>query len=477
MNVVHLVVSSLFSLARRACVRKQFSTTRYYYPPDDDDKDDMASTGGKKRATSEESKSPRPSKTSKSPGRDAASTPHLLKLKGMMQKDGKDHRRIQPESNLTGLTSQFPDIGYPYSKGLVNEDTNCYRNAVLQGLFHIPAFYRYMGKLHQDCPIKSTRCFVCRLQYLCWYYWNTTGTWKGSEDHGLFCVSETLCRSIHRSMELDANAPVNLISLREGIQDGAQCDAREMLEYIIADQILAKLGPPDFVTYNDMFQLMLKTSWTCQDCGRTSDTIAPCPEIGILLPMAIAGMQDDRSLDWCLQPYFAFQRRTHCADLNCHHASRIRDPNPSGPERNVTSTILQAPEILFIHFLRFDQVWNARRHRMDEKKVFDRIKFPEQLDLSQFGAAGVSGQGLKYRLNAVVAHGGKTITRGHYIAACRTHPNDPLGDKFQVIDDDNSIASPRGGGIEDARRPLSANNQEFEPQMLMYSKIHVADGE
>ncbi|KAM3423320.1 hypothetical protein BST61_g759 [Cercospora zeina] len=58
-------------------------------------------------------------------------------------------RQVQPPYTSGGRWSEFPDVGVPTSKGLNNRANDCYRSAVLQALFHVPAFYRYMATIHR----------------------------------------------------------------------------------------------------------------------------------------------------------------------------------------------------------------------------------------------------------------------------------------------------------------------------------------
>lgn len=96
-------------------------------------------------------------------------SPSIVKRRGRLVADGT---LVIPEGVLDGHSNRFPTLNRPTSKGLWNKGRFCCRNATLQGLLHLPAFYRYLGKMHKDCKRHRQRCVVCALQYLAHAYWN-----------------------------------------------------------------------------------------------------------------------------------------------------------------------------------------------------------------------------------------------------------------------------------------------------------------
>ncbi|KAK4550862.1 hypothetical protein LTR36_000442 [Oleoguttula mirabilis] len=118
-------------------------------------------------------------------------------------------------------------------------------------------------------------------------------------------------------------------------------------------------------------------------------------------------------------------------EINCDMCNSKRG-------RQRTLTITQAPEILVIQLARlqgevFDGVY-------EEYRASDAVRYPEDLDLSQFNTAG---KPLEYRLYGVVGHAGSK-SGGHYIAAVR-HSDDA---GFSTISD-HDVTQSHGGTVQE----------------------------
>ena len=381
----------------------------------------------------------------------------LYKWDGFLVTDGQLGRQVQPDRGMEGRWSEFPDVWAPDSKGLHNRGNDCYRSAVLQALLHLPAFYRYMGVIHRNCTTHSSECLVCCVQDICHVYWNYEGTPVDDEwamiPSGINALEKSLYNEFHEALE--ANLPADFEDVKEDILSNAQSDAREFLGYLIREQIQSKKSDADGVSFDDMFELETQQAWTCTDCGRTKSDRSKTMQLGLYVPLNQEGLEDGRTLQWCLQSAFASTFRIRCDSASCRANAASTEQHSDGPERQVVTTITQAPEVLVVQFGRFDNSAN---------KIFTEMRYPEFLDLNAHREPGFVDEECIYRLDSVVAHKGFDIDGGHYVASVRSDNG------FETIDDDAEIASSLGGGFQELLKPTS-QDWEGEAFILLYSKL------
>ncbi|KAI5358273.1 putative ubiquitin specific protease, papain-like cysteine peptidase superfamily [Septoria linicola] len=419
-----------------------------------------SSRAGKKPSPSgakSRSKSPSPGPSRPSTGGVAASSgpaPRPAKSNGLLFLTPPKTRRVQPDSDLPGAINQFPDVKFPKSKGFENRAVDCYRSAVLAALFHVPGFYRYMGMLHRDCHLKGAQCLLCRLQDLCYNYYAAEDPKKAG---GVAKAPPRLYKKFHEAVEL--NLPEFYNELKQNIQVNAQSDPREFLEYLLREQIRPKQSPADSISYEQMFELETKQSWTCADCGVTrTNPSEETMHAGFYVRLQVPDARNGRSLRLFMEQseLFSANVERRCDTAQCIIAERAfgRD----GPVRRVTTTIVRAPEVLFVGLQRIDPNFLV--------KDFTRVNYPEVLDLSPWVESTEIAGDLNYRLDAVVAHKGDSIDSGHYIAAVRKH----YEDGFEIVDDDNLVGPTQDGSFRELQRPQSFS-EEAQAMILMYSKL------
>ena len=99
---------------------------------------------------------------------------------------------------------------------------------------------------------------------------------------------------------------------------------------------------------------------------------------------------------------------------------------------------------------------------MVEVKYAHQIDYDEFLDLSEFSH---DGKELKYRLDGVVSHQGKSTSHGHYICHVREDG------KVREFDDDDTYELPGEVGEALKRPEAFEGNQNFTPYVLVYSRI------
>lgn len=321
---------------------------------------------------------------------------------------------------------------------------------------------------------------MCRLQDLCYAYWFKDGQSRSQleaedciddeDEEGHRSVDPGLCRRFHAAMEMDQNAADNFHELRDAIAAGGeQSDAAGFLGYLIQEQIQRKKLPDDAIPYKTVFDIEMKESWTCQECGYEHIKDHENSGLGLAVPCGQEGMVNGRALSWGIEQAFVDQREQRCYETqDCIDAGKdvFGEEELPGAVRNFKYTIVRAPEILFIDVRCFTTGPDANFNWV-ESKIKDRFNYPEQLDLSQYAEPGIN-DAFKYRLDSVIAHRGDRIQSGHYIAAVRKWNSD---DSFHIIDDDNWIGTSRDGKLREAQRPTSFGS-EAQAQFLLYSKIH-----
>lgn len=283
-------------------------------------------------------------------------------------------------------------------------------------------------------------------------------------------VDPDICRRFHVAMEMEKNKPDNLHELRNATQNGGQqADAAGFLEYLIREQIQRKQSPDDDIPYQDMFEIGLKESWTCHDCGHEHTKSLENAGLGLPVSCVQPGMAMGRGLSWGMRQSFVDQRELRCYNSTaCIEAGKdaLFGEDLPGAVRDFNYTIVRAPEILFIAVGCFDTQPDNTGSWV-QKKIKDRFNYPEHLDLGQHAEPGVTDT-FRYRLDSVIAHNGEQIQFGHYIAAVREWNS---SDSFHIADDDRKICTHRDGKIREAQRPTSFGS-EAQAQFLLYSKIH-----
>ncbi|KAF2160831.1 hypothetical protein M409DRAFT_59620 [Zasmidium cellare ATCC 36951] len=195
--------------------------------------------------------------------------PLLVKRRGRLV---NNNLQVIPAHVLDGRpVKRFPQVQFPVTKGLWNKGELCYRNATLQALFHTPAFYRYLGKMHKDCRDgPTTKCVVCTLQWLAQAYYNDQVSIRpyGNSTTRVAGPLDPL-RLFNQTCK--RNPPTDEVTLGDMIEEFAaesQSDAWNFIQYLMG-LIRDKELPTDDATFSHMFDMPSEQSWTCQQCGET----------------------------------------------------------------------------------------------------------------------------------------------------------------------------------------------------------------
>ena len=183
---------------------------------------------------------------------------NLLKRNGV-----RNGRRALPTGVLDGrISKRFPKVCTPYYKGFANPDAlSCNRNALLQCLLHIPAFYNYLGNIHKDCARNPDRCTVCALQYLAHAYWNA-GDEK--ESSTIVTIGGAAMKTFNSACE--DGAPGLSPALEADFENGRMSDPYEFACYLAAELKRVQSGS-ECISAEAMLDTPRVENWICQECG------------------------------------------------------------------------------------------------------------------------------------------------------------------------------------------------------------------
>ncbi|EME86730.1 uncharacterized protein MYCFIDRAFT_206929 [Pseudocercospora fijiensis CIRAD86] len=333
-----------------------------------------------------------PSPQRRTPKPKAERSPQLHKRNGKIVRTNRQAIPTHPHTNLP--KRRFPPVGSPTSKGLLNTSNDCYKLASLQAIFHVPAFYRYLGKIHKTCASKPNKCVLCALQDLLYQYWEKDDDKERKAKLRTFYAA---CR---------ANLPVLTADLGGDFLRNQQADAYDFLHYLVTEQIGSKSSSESF---RKMFEMGFESTRVCRTCGSVST--APLAQASFMLEIPVNTSPDGwRSLNGCLQDFLGNGVQTYTCE-EC-----------DGPDRNVTTLLTHASEILVLRLAisTFDGVTgNNTKILAEETEVY----YPEILNLNQFVDHYQVTEDCVYRLDGVVAHSGKRTDRGHYVAMVREYNN------------------------------------------------------
>lgn len=308
----------------------------------------------------------------------------------------------------------FPRTRNKLPRGYPAGLNRCYRNSVLQCVFHTPEFYHLLGNIHKDCPYETNECITCSIQYMVKAYWDGSG---GAPEQAL--RSTDLGSAIRRVFTDkkdedvrwgDQSDPFDLMFnfVRYIERDVTGKDTQFWEEPPIRDSD-PQLNLNQF-TIGDVFNFDYTIRWTCVDCG---DVKPEVDESDFGLDVKITRKEKDW---YTLNTYFNDAEMSpfinvipsKCDSATCA-ARRATEVGYVAPEQTKRRRIKRAPDILL---LRLNRV-------QDTKSIFtQKIDYPQYLDLSW---ASASGERILYVLRGVVSHFGST-RGGHYMAdvMCRS---------------------------------------------------------
>lgn len=412
-------------------------------------------------------KTPSPGGISKTPrGSKQRTPPSSPQDPSLVKRNGRrvdNNLQIIPERVAEGrVTKRFPPVQSARVKGMYNRREDCYRNAALQALFHVPAFYRYLGKMHKNCRNSFKDCVVCSMQFLAQAYYNmpmlNVVSTQGLPRRTAGPLQPLLL--FNRACRLNPPTDEVLWDMIEQFKAESQSDAWTFAQWLLM-LLQDKELPSDDVSFSHMFELTSEESWTCDRCGETFtrqvQEANQMPREGYGLSVTIRDAGQSTTLVEFLEHHFEVTMRRRCQGELC---SDLNVEGYEGPKQRMIRRLTKTPEVLLIQIIRFSGTAD-----LGIVKFFDAVQFEEYLNLGPFTK---DGDDVMYRLDGVVAHKGRSIVGGHYMAAVR----DVASGRFVRANDDTQVGvSNRGrGSIIEMQRP-SSWGADFEPYVLMYSKM------
>ncbi|KXS99191.1 hypothetical protein AC578_3040 [Pseudocercospora eumusae] len=363
------------------------------------------------------------------------------------KKNGKivcNGRQAIPTQPYAGLPKRrFPPVDSPISKGLFNTRNDCYKLATLQVLFHTPAFYRYLGKIHRNCALQLKECVTCALQDLLYQYWQ-------QDDNE---TRRARLNTFHASTKAEKNLPEDLDDLRDDLLGDRQGDAYDFLLYLVNQQISSKTRGSDPASFRSIFQMGFETTRTCLTCRHESAAEFEQPSFILELPVNNPTGARSRSLHDCLGDFLGDGTQTYtCDQKDC-----------SGTQRRTATLLTHASEILV---MKLAISTNPGIGQVNTKifATHTEIVYPEILNLNQYVDHNQVSEDCVYRLDGVIAHSGPETSGGHYVAMVRQYNSQR---DFAFINDDSVTTDLNWGTM---LRP-TIGGRRIESYILVYTKM------
>ncbi|GIZ36919.1 hypothetical protein CKM354_000038500 [Cercospora kikuchii] len=399
--------------------------------------------GSKRRSPSDSAGPSKPRKRVKLTDRQIAS---------LVKHDGKNRRTgqiINPEGVVAGMISnKFPTTLKNWeSKGLENTTgADCYRIAALQALLHVPAVYHLLGNMHRDCKKKLEKCVTCALQDVFQRYWSTERPRKKNVYFNYKDLDKAVLANIPKEPAPGSSAE----SLAE-MRDEEQLDALNYVQFLL--EHLGELSDKDLPeSMQQVFGMLTWSWWQCEDCGENHVT-----EVGSPSPILSVFVQGQSTIVNAVRKEMTEAVEIRCETAACEQA-RIDagDDEEESPLRTRKSVLNKTPEVLILQQKRFSMNKTGAT-----KKLKGKIDCEEYLNLGPYTD---EGSDVIYRLDAVVAHFGHGIDKGHFITTVRAR------DGFETLNDKQ--VSP----IDDIQRFYypQVGRDKLQPYILFYSKVRSA---
>nr|POE67338.1 ubiquitin carboxyl-terminal hydrolase 10 [Quercus suber] len=133
--------------------------------------------------------------------------------------------------------------------------------------------------------------------------------------------------------------------------------------------------------------------------------------------------------------------------------------SPLPPQRIDAIRIVHAPDVLLVTLKRYDYSTGILQ------KLSTVVPHPLELDLARFAHPAVLTRPLRYRLQGIVCHRGKTVRQGHYVAVVRERN----GVGCAVVSDQLVV---RHRDLEVLQRPWRAmETHDADVYCLMYMRV------
>lgn len=272
--------------------------------------------------------------------------------------------------------------------GLVNKGVTCYMNAAVQALVHVPAMAHYLsdvslGKYKSTISPKSVTFDLAMLF------------------RQLMDKRQVYPSKLIRRLE-DINCMMSAWNMEDSHEYFMSLMSRVQEDGVPAGQKL------NTSIMHNIFGGNVSQKVTCKECGHVSTTLQDLYD----LPVSFSSKRRRYRLEDSIKDFFSPESIKYDtkskSGYDCDKCKKQTDAVK-------VSKINDAPEYLAVHIKRFEFEGTHSR------KLKDQMKYPAELDLSEFSVNN-KDNALKYKLISVVIHHGRSVNSGHYVALCR-QPN------------------------------------------------------
>lgn len=318
----------------------------------------------------------------------------------------------------------YPQLNQNEFTGLQNQGATCYMNSMLQALYHLPIFRRFIYQMDyseaasddQNIPLNLQRLFAMmqlriRPSVPTKELTNSFG-WTAHETYMQHDVQE-FCRVILDNIETKMKKQENL---------------KDAIGYLfrgkVRSEIRLKTGEVENSTIEDFYDLSMI-------------------------------VKDTNSLEESFQKYI--------------EPEEVSDYDTESGKQEITKTIefVQFPPVLYIHLRRFE--YDQQIQNM--KKINSRFEFQESIDLSQYMAENADQTDDQiFDLFGVLVHNGSSYG-GHYFAYLRPYGDEDEWYKFNdssvtKVTKEEAIESNFGGSS-------TQNGISFDKSYSAYMLIYI----
>lgn len=307
------------------------------------------------------------------------------------------------------------------SRGLSNHGNRCYRNSVLQVLFHTPKVVNWLEGHDPNCPVPN--CVICSLSKLCLRSWDVP-------------LNQVQVDASIRDLDLKVRRSYNFRSIH-----WSRTNQQHVGEFfLILLQSMTRRDPRAAQILQGIFGFEIITRSICLDCAVPNNFNHPLQySLRLALPQPTTPT-----------PVALTHLLSNGTNGHLDHISTVRHCRACfQPAENMQyPRFATAPEVLVLELKRFTQVNGAWR------KNSSPVSFTQDLDLSSFVDDTAT---LKYRLIAVVHQQGG-LNLGRYKVVAKTP-----GGRWEEIQD-MVVRKVRVGAALDPVAP-------WMPFVLVYTRV------
>lgn len=247
--------------------------------------------------------------------------------------------------------------------GLINKRNNCFLNATLQALFHVPVVRSSLQEdlVHvKNCKIRE--CITCMFLDL----------FETAQSSKVPCSPFRLYGALKKIKN-------NLSELLNGQQQ----DSHEFL--ILLTQVLEK-QPHSGQWFQNNFVANIATHVNCTSCGKVHQSCSRIADFALHL-------QGNQSIQTALDSYFSYDEIEYLC-VSCKTYDTVKKKH----------FLLSAPDCLCLQLRRFSE---------RGEKMNDEIEISSELCIRKYFLK-TQAVAWKYKLVAVVNHFGQNRNMGHY---------------------------------------------------------------